>query len=299
MKRLLFGLLALALPAFAWACTDAGAGSPEDQYDNHVVSNDPLATETVALSFFTTDTTTACGVATGMRVTIADNDETLVCVAPWAPAMISDPYTAPNDYGIHYVADCFFVVAPGTWQVLGVETLGMDGQALPCCTAEYPATVEIVSGQTSELGVEMQCALTGPGALDIYGYLERPPIVKDLDIYPSKFGGPCVPRFFYAQATDIDGDFIVYDWEVVSSPTPLGFKLWEHGPLAIFVGYHVGDYMLRLTVSDEPHGMFTSLDFPIHVTLPIFGPNKSDTDRPTGCGDIEPTVPAEAGFPAL
>lgn len=288
MKSLILRAIILALPGFfAWACTDAGADPSKDS--NYVVSDDPLATETVALSFMTFDTQTACGQATGMRVVIGKGDETLTCVAEWAPGMISDPYTSDGDVGLHYVADCFFVVAPGTWNVLAVETLGDNLEPLPCCTSEFPATVTVTSGLTTEFGVEMQCQLVGPGALDIYGWLERPPIIKDLDIYPSKFGGPCVPRFFFAAAEDVDGDAFVYEWEVIASPGN-GFKLWEHGPMAIFVGYSVGDYTLELTVTDVPHGMSTSLSFPIHVTQPTYSPKTNDR---TSCLDNEPEVPAQ------
>lgn len=287
MKR----LIVLALPAlFAWACTDVGAGPPEDQLDNHVVSTNPLATETVALSFYAQDTMTACGEATGIRVTIAAEGETLSCIAGWAPAMVSDPYTGEEDMGRHFVADCFFVVAPGTWDVLTVEPIDGNGEALPCCTAEYPETVAVISGQTTEFGVEIQCPLVGPGAIDIYGYLERPPIIKALDIYPSKFGAPCVPRFLFAVAEDREGDEIEYSWDVVTSPENAYYKVWEHGQMAVFVGFTPGDYMLRLTVTDQPHGMFTSLEFPIHVTEPAF-PHAVMTQG--SCLEAEPALPTD------
>jgi len=288
MKRLL--LLVLS-SLFAWACTDVGAGPPpEDLLDNHIQSKDPLATETVALTFVTTDTVTACGDAFGIRVVIAIPGETLTCVTPWAPAMIGDPYTGAEDMGRHFVADCFFTVAPGDWQVVTVEPVDIAGQALPCCTATYPPIVTVTSGATSELGVELQCQLVGPGALDIYGWLERPPIIKQLDIFPSKFGAPCIPRFFVADAYDRDGDAFDYDWEVIGSPLPGGYYLWEHGPLATFVAFPVGDYMLRLSVTDE-HGMSTHLDFPIHVTEPSFI-HKTNPDG-VACLANEPTIPTE------
>ncbi|MFO0746597.1 MAG: hypothetical protein U1F43_13135 [Myxococcota bacterium] len=293
MKRIILSAIALALPAlFAWSCTDAGADPTTSGDQNHVISQSPLATETVALSFFASDTTTACGKATGVRVSIAAEGETLTCVAPWAPALISDPYTGAQDQGVHFVADCFFVVAPGTWDVLTVEPIGENGEALQCCTTSYPDTVNVVSGATTEFGVEIQCPLVGPGALDIYGYLERPPIIKDLDIFPSKFGSPCVPRFLWAEASDLDGDMILYSWSVIATPNPDGYKIWDHGQMAIFMAYHTGDYMLRLTVTDVPHGMSTHLDFPIHVTAPAFVPFHGGGSL---CGDVEPTIPADFG----
>ncbi|MCC6620379.1 MAG: hypothetical protein IT385_03945 [Deltaproteobacteria bacterium] len=288
MKRLL--LLVLS-SLFAWACTDVGAGPPEDPLDNYIESDDPLATEVVALSFVAYDTQTACGQVTGIRVVVADQDETLTCVSLLAPALVSDPYTTEEDQGRHYVADCFFVVAPGEWQVVSVEAIGVDGEPLPCCSAEFPELLVVTSGATTELGVEIQCELVGPGALDIYGWLERPPIIKDLDIFPSKFGGPCVPRFLRAEAYDREGDAFTYDWEVIDSPLPYGFNLWEHGPFATFMAFPGGDYMLRLIVTDE-HGMSTHLDFPIHVTEPlIYKTLDEDSGRP--CYEIEPEAPAE------
>jgi len=77
----------------------------------------------------------------------------------------------------------------------------------------------VTEGLTSEFAVELSCELTGPGAIDIYGWLNRPPVINALSYHPSKFTYPCMPVFFGAYAIDRENDHIRYTWEVVSSPS--------------------------------------------------------------------------------
>ncbi|MCC6622104.1 MAG: hypothetical protein IT385_12650 [Deltaproteobacteria bacterium] len=266
MRRLLLGIGACAL--VLGSCD----GAPPIQ------TGDDADRVGFALTFVAPDTETACGLAAGVRVTIAREGDVRSCDAMWAPALIGDPYTAAQDEGRHAVADCFFVVPAGTWDIVSVDVLGLDGEILPCCDGAFPATVEVVAAMTSELGVELQCALEGPGALDIYGWLERPPVIVDLDIGPSKFVEACAPIVLDAEAIDHEGDAFDYTWALLGGPSD-DYTLETEGSHATFIAAVEGTYTLELTVTDE-HGMSTSLVFPVHVTTtdPSCGSGGQDED---------------------
>lgn len=252
----LIGMAALAHPACDRAMT-----SPFD---------DGPATEAIPLvmTFASADVATACGEAAGIRVVISDGVDTTTCEAAWtAQAMVSAPYTAGGDAGLHYVADCFFLLPAGDYAVVSVEVIGDDLGALSCCSADYPDVVHVTAAMTTELGVEASCDLVGPGGLDIYGWLNRPPVLTDFTITPSKFGPACDPITLTAAAVDLEGDGIAWTWEVITAPDGVtDWQLDHDGPTAVFIGYYQGTYGLRVTVTDVPHGLSTSLDFPLHVT---------------------------------
>jgi len=283
-RNILVALLTLGLAGLAMSACDSGNVVVPDDQEN-------LVTHTVALSFVTWDVETACGDALGIRVVISDGEESMTCEAPWALAMVSDPYTSPGDQGSHHVADCFFVLPAGEYYVEEVAVLGADLEPLECCTASYPEVVEVNSGMTTEFGAELSCELIGPGALDIYGWLNRPPVILDLTIHPSKFAAPCMPRFLHVMAYDKEGDTIGYTWEVLFAPKPTFYGLWGHGPWAAFVGFTPGAYTLRVTVFDIPHGLSTSLIFPLHVGEPAY---HGSMTLEAGCTEIEPPLPEYA-----
>lgn len=277
--RLLLGLGLASAGMIGGAC-DSGVA-------NTTTEPDPtLASETLAMSFFTQDTTTACGEAAGIRVTVAMGEQEKTCDAVWA-VLASVPYTGEVDNGVHFLADCFFLVEPGMWTVESIEVIGLDGAVLECCEAEFQPEVAVVEGETSEFGAELTCDVVGPGALDIYGWLNRPPILKDIDIYPSKFGYPCMPRYLQVAAEDMEGDNFTFEWEVLEAPGTK-YALWEHDYWAVFVGFSPGTYQLKVTVRDE-HGAATSLQFPIHVVVP-YG-YATQTDLPECVLDHEPPPP--------
>ncbi|MCA9516563.1 MAG: hypothetical protein KC635_16595 [Myxococcales bacterium] len=264
MKKTLLGLgaLALATPFFG-ACADA-------------VANDPSTTDltpdssVMALRFESIgETQTACGEAAGIRVEIAPADDasaTQSCEAYWAPATVSDPYTGDAaDDGEHMVADCFFVLEPGTYDIQSVEVIGNEGDALECCDADYPATADVTEGETTEFGAELSCDVIGSGALDVYGWLNRAPVVMQMTISPSKFAETCGLIQVDAQAEDPEGDTVMYDWEVTYAPDGATYTADSDGSTFFFAATAMGDYGVTLTVSDE-HGESTSLSFPLHVT---------------------------------
>jgi len=291
MKRIETFVLALV----ALAATALFACEPTRTVDDPV-NTDPIGTVELALSFDMQDTMTACGEAAGIHVVIENgNGETLTCNSPWSLPLVSDAYTTESDEGIHHVADCFFVVEPGEWTVTELEVIGNEGQILACCTEEYAAELTVTEGLTSEFAAELSCDLTGPGAIDIYGWLNRPPIIKALNYCPSKFTYPCIPVFFGALAVDREDDHIRYIWDVVSSPSP-HYALFGKRGWASFVTMVPGTYQLRLTVMDE-HGLFTDLTFPVHVVgwTPV-GPQANNADR--ACTDEEPVPPPEFVLPA-
>lgn len=288
MKRIetlllaLLGLLATAL----FACDSSPKVDPSD--------TDPPGTIEIALSFDIQDTMTACGEAKGIMVTIESQaGETRTCSSPWSLPLISDPYTTTPDEGVHHVADCFFVVSPGVWEVTELEVIGNDGNALECCTEEYVSELTVTEGLTSEFAVELSCDLTGPGAIDIYGWLNRPPIITALSYHPSKFTYPCMPVFFTAYAIDREDDHIRYTWEVVSSPAPF-YSLFGKRGWASFIATVPGTYQLRLTVMDE-HGLFTDLTFPVHVAG--WTPTAPKNGMEHSCLAEEPVPPADFEIP--
>lgn len=291
LRRLIHGVMVLALAAaFGWAC-DSGTTATGLDDDSVVV------TQTLALQFVAQDTETACGTATGMRVVISDGEgETYSCDAGFAPGMVSDPYTEEGDQGLHYVADCLFTLAAGDYTIETVEVLGAEG-VLECCSAEFDPDVSVQAGLTSEFSAMLTCPLIGPGALDIYGWLNRPPVLTKLSIAPSKFAGPCIPQFMWVEAVDREGDEITYTWQVLPTADKL-FRLWPHGPWAVFMG-STGDYDLLVTVTDS-HGASTSLQFPLHrVEPPVAGPMPMDASPEAACPDVEhePEVPADLELP--
>ena len=283
---------ALGLAAFVFLGCDAGnvADPP--------ATGGPLETIEMPLVFHMQDTMTACGEALGIRVAISNGLETKTCEANWALPLVSDPYTSPNDFGDHHVADCLFVVAPGDWKVTSVEVIGIQGAPLECCTEAYPPIVNVQEGQTTEFGAELSCDLIGSGAIDVYGWLNRPPVVKALTIYPSKFTTPCLPLFISASAEDREGDFIRFDWEVVSAPRPFGYAIWGHRGWASFIGTVPGTYQIRVTVTDE-HGLYTDLTFPVHVVVsPVFLPTDASAAAEQSCCEEEPKPPEDFEVPA-
>ncbi len=285
MKRIetfVLALLAIAATAL-FACEST---STVDDPTNV----DPIGSVELALSFDMQDTMTACGEAAGIHIVIENgNGETMVCNSPWSLPLVSEPYTSVPDQGIHHVADCFFVVEPGQWTVTELEVIGNEGQVLECCTEEYAAELTVTEGQTSEFAAELSCDLTGPGAIDIYGWLNRPPIIKALNYFPSKFTYPCMPVFFSALAVDREDDHISYRWDVVSGPSP-HYGLFGKPGWASFVATVTGTYQLRLTVMDE-HGLFTDLTFPVHVVGWTPGPQDKNVDH--SCTTEEPVPPSD------
>lgn len=255
----------VAVGALASCANDATPNDPTP-HDNQPVTVPKVSS--LGLRFDVVgDTETSCGNAAGVHVAIAKGDETQECTALWAEAQVSDPYTDDTaDAGQHHVADCFFVLSPGEWNITDVSAIGDDGEALSCCESDVPSKALVSEGSTSELGVPITCDVVGSGALDIYGWLNLPPYITNLTISPSKFVPPCYPVDLDVSATDVEGDALTYSWMVTDAPDGAGYQLNGDGAHAEFAADAAGDYTLVVTVTDGPHGMVASLEFPIHVT---------------------------------
>lgn len=263
LNKTLLALGALALAAPFGACADAVASDPATpaiQPDSSVMA---LRFESIG------QTETSCGEAAGIRVEIAPADDpsaVQTCEAYWAPTTVSDPFTGEaQDDGQHMVADCFFVLSPGTYDIESIQVIDGDANALECCDADYPATADVMEGQTTEFGAALSCDVVGSGALDVYGWLNRAPIVNQMTISPSKFSNTCGLIQVDAQATDPEGDTVEYGWQVTGAPNGATYAADSDGSTFFFAAASMGDYQVTLTVSDE-HGESTSLTFPLHVT---------------------------------
>lgn len=211
----------------------------------------------LAISFLTSGSTdTSCGVAAGVQVMISDGlGEQQSCNAEWAPVEADG----------QQVADCFFVLHSGRWQVDKVAVIDGGNQALSCCHGNWPSTVSVAESSTTEFGASFNCDTPSNGALDIFAKVNRPPQINDVNISPSKFGSSCSLITLDAAASDPDGDGVTYSWGVMDSPKGSDFAIESRGQIGYFVGSGIGTYQMRLVVSDD-FSATHYLDFPIHLT---------------------------------
>lgn len=250
--------LLLALAGWCAGCADEDFRAPRIE-----PSSEGVDTVGFGLSFIVADTETACGRAAGIRIVIANGDAQESCEAGWAAASIDGPGTSG---GGHHVADCLFVVAAGTWTIASIDVIGDDGAPLACCSSRYVARIEVTEAETTEVAAELVCDAPGNGAIDIYGWLDRPPIIVALAMTPTKFVPGCTPVSLAATAADPDGDPIWYAWEVIDAPAaPETWSLSWVGDRATFLATVAGTYQLRLTVVEPVHDLQATLVFPIHV----------------------------------
>ncbi|MFO0745970.1 MAG: PKD domain-containing protein [Myxococcota bacterium] len=254
LKTLSRGVAFFGCAAFAGAIAACDAGGA----DVSTPGPDPSpGTTTLAISFTPMGPTeTRCGNAAGVHVQISDgNGDVQTCDAEWAPA----------EKGGQPVADCFFVVHPGTWKVDDVSVIDSNEQALSCCDGSWPDSVSVAESETTEFGAAFTCDTVSNGALDIFATVNRPPTITNITISPSKFGNTCSLITLGAQGTDPDGDDVSFTWAVESGPTAGDWALVGRGATAYFLGASQGDYSIRLTATDD-YGASHHLDFPLHLT---------------------------------
>ena len=207
---------------------------------------------------------TECGEAAGIHLSVSDQDGVKQsCDEMWAPVSVSGDY-AGGASGEHYVADCLFVVSPGTWSIDELSAIDADGNALSCCESEFSESVEVSESETSELGGLIQCSTEENGGLDIYATVNTPPTITDVNISPSKFGATCSPISLDVLASDPQGDGIKYSWAVEGSPEGADFDLQDYGQQAVFASSMLGDFELRVTATDDLDASH-SLGFPLHI----------------------------------
>ena len=200
----------------------------------------------------------------GIHLSISDEAGNVqTCDEVWAPVSVSGEY-AGGASGDHYVADCLFVVAPGEWTIESLTAIDADGEELSCCESSYPESVEVSEEETSELGGLITCDTEANGGLDIYATVNTPPLIEDVTISPSKFGGTCSPITLTVSASDPEGDLISYGWKVQGAPDGADFDLNATGSEAVFASSMLGDFEMLVTASDEL-GASHSLSFPLHI----------------------------------
>lgn len=210
---------------------------------------------------------TECGEAVGIRLEIAGPDGVAqVCEEEWADVTVSGAFAGDEDVeGEHLVADCFFVVEPGTWSINELSAINADAAALECCESDIADSVEVLESATTELSGVITCSTEQNGGLDIYATVNTQPQIKDLEISPSKFGETCKAITLRVEAEDAEGDSLDYLWEVVSAPAAADYLLENADEQeAQFQTNTLGDYELKVTVTDDL-GASSWLTFPLHI----------------------------------
>lgn len=207
---------------------------------------------------------TECGDAMGVHIDITDADGfAQSCDQMWADVMVSGEW-ADGAAGDHYIADCFFVGPPGDWRIDSISAIDSDLEDLSCCTSSFDSSVTVDESETTEVNGLIQCTTEESGALDIYVTINTPPQIIDVDISPSKFGETCSVITLTASAVDPEGDDLTYSWFVIASPAGSDYEIDGTGEQGFFATTTLGDYTVRLVVSDES-GASHSLDFPLHI----------------------------------
>jgi hypothetical protein len=268
-------LLSSVLSLFSAACT---MGATDDQTyqpgDKETVSNadhgmlrvtsmtstegDPDCTDPIRA------VTTECGDVVGVHIKVTDADGTVqTCDQLWADVVVNGEY-AEGASGDHYIADCIFTGPAGVWTVNKISAIDSGLNPLSCCTSTFEKNVTVDQSQTTEVGGLIQCTTEQSGALDIYVTINTPPDIEEVTISPSKFGETCSVITMTATASDPQNDAITYDWSVLQSPSGATYDIDSVGSTAWFAAATLGDYTIRLVVSDELDASHY-LDFPLHI----------------------------------
>lgn len=216
---------------------------------------------------------TRCGDAVGIRLSISGEGDSQTCEEEWAAVTVSGAF-AGGASGDHLIADCFFVVAPGTYSVDELVAVGADGEALECCESTFQASLEVSESETTEISGLIQCETVQNGAVDIFATINTPPTIEDVEISPSKFACPGDEIELSAHAVDPQGDEVTYEWEITAGT---GGSLDADGASATFVSSAVGDFEIKVTATDELDASHW-LTFPLHIV---------ECDDDEGPGDDE------------
>lgn len=210
---------------------------------------------------------TECGQAVGIRLAIAGPDGVeQACEENWEDVTVSGAFAGDEDVeGDHLVADCFFVVEPGTWSINELAAIDSSSDALECCDSDIAPTVDVLESATTELSGVISCDTAQNGGLDIYATVNTQPVITELEISPSKFGETCKAISLRVEAEDAEGDGLSYKWEVVSAPAAADYLLENADEEeAAFSTNTMGDYELKVTATDEL-GLSSYLTFPLHI----------------------------------
>jgi hypothetical protein len=162
----------------------------------------------------------------------------------------------------HPVADVFFVLGEGSFRVCGTPLRdAMTGTRSAICGAAESVAM-VMAEVTTEIELVSQCRGMAHGGLDVLGTLNRPPVITDLDMLPSKLVLVNNDVDIVVTADDPDFDSLTFTFTQVSGPamatlTPMGSRARFNTAVA-------GDYEIRVVVTDGRGGT-AALTFPIHV----------------------------------
>jgi hypothetical protein len=163
----------------------------------------------------------------------------------------------------HPVTDTFFALPVGDYHVCATPLSSVDPVTPSeiCAPTEGAATV--MAQLTTEIFLVSQCAGASSGGLDVVTSLNRPPVITDLDLLPSKLVLADHDVEIEVTATDPDNDFfLTFTFTQVDGPAMA--TITPHGSSATFRASAGGTYQVRVVVTDGKGGQ-TALTFPIHV----------------------------------
>ncbi|HKQ71294.1 MAG TPA: PKD domain-containing protein [Polyangiaceae bacterium] len=157
----------------------------------------------------------------------------------------------------HSFSDALMVLPPGQYKVCATPLTAQGVPSQQCAATSTPAIV--VEGATTEVVMVSQCKGVTGGAIDAITKLNRPPVIDDLIVDPSKFITLCDVAQLTVKATDPDGDALTFLWQL------LGTGMSSVNQTIRFRSLDVGTFQLRITVTDA-FGAKTSLTLPMHIS---------------------------------
>jgi hypothetical protein len=162
----------------------------------------------------------------------------------------------------HPVTDLFFVLEPGSFRICGTPISDlMKGTSSATCAAAQTDAMVMAEG-TTEVELVSQCKGAPRGGLDVLATLNRPPVITQLDLLPSKLVLVGNDVDMVVTADDPDVDFLTFAFSQIAGPAPA--TITPSGAHALFNASVAGDYQVRVVVTDGRGGS-VSLTFPIHV----------------------------------
>jgi hypothetical protein len=246
MKHIWTSVLMVSLGALVGGCAD---GEPE--------TTEPVSVGRLAIVMVPFEGTDV--VAIKVKVVPGTSDCTGAPVEEKIGLIRPDVTLAPR----HPVADTFFALPVGSYHIC-VTPLSHVDPITPsqiCRPTEGAATV--IAELTTEIFLVSQCAGAPAGGLDVVASLNRPPLITDLNVLPSKLVLHDHDVEIAVTATDPDNDFsLSFSFTQVDGPEMA--TITPHGSSATFRASAGGTYQIRVVVTDGKGGQ-AALTFPIHV----------------------------------
>jgi hypothetical protein len=252
MKCIWAGLLMVSVGSLGGGCVDSDeAGQPTDGVSVGrlaLVMVPPEGTDVVAVKVkIVPDFSDCTGVQIQTKIGLIRPD---VMLSPGHPA-----------------ADAFFVLPVGSYRVCvtPLSDIARNTPSQICSAVEQ--VFKVMAQVTTEAFLDSQCAGAQSGGLDVAVSLNRPPLIENLDILPSKLVLAGNNVFIQVMASDPDRDFLTFTFTQVSGPamatiTPSGAT--PTSATAVFQAPTGGKYEVRVVVTDG-RGAQAALTFPILV----------------------------------